>query len=912
MSAASEDAAEEQSLLANFGNHRLMDKVQAALQAQIKKNLLRVEADIRRQQEAKEGARKAREETGVELYNVQQQLARLQSDLESKQQSAVDTQEHRRTLEVEVRRAQESLASKKATVEEQNARLEKAKGELEGVLDTVRQVEKYNAEMNAEIALTRRKTQKAGEDLQEKEKAKVQQDVYIDYLTAQVKRAADQLSLLTQQSEVQRAEVAAASATMADAAQDMETIRFEKKQLILQWQASLLAMRRRDEAIMATQKQTKEIANEINAMDAEEGNLRKNLTSAQALHGRLQDMMDRVENDLKNVESQAAGLRRQHEALEERREQLAGTLDTTDAEVKKVLNEQVHLVRVMREVDSQRILLDKQRFDIESQIDSVNDAKITNEKAGLAMIRDAKKLVERSHQLDIQAAETENAIALAKVEALNLSSRIAALRESRNLRDSEVADKEKLVSQYEVENRQRADLIDKKQAIVDRLNRKWEKLSQAAPETANMGPLEAEVHNLRKQIDSIREESEALQRRWLTDQTTLVEATNESEVKLTKISENNAQAVLLNQKAIRLDSAIATQRSELKRLENGVKTMHDDMARINGLIAHNDALGKRLAGSTFTSERAFNAELHELELESASADAKLESLKEEKDRLLEDLVESERQVILWEKKIALERETQEALDPSAGEGEVQSMEREVHRMRHRYEALRRDQERLVKEMERAIDKREVIANKHRSARQITMDAAATVAKGMVSGAGSTGASASGVSAKFTSTTSGNSAELTRIGLQHKGANLRKQITTKLAQVEELDNQISVVSENARSAATEASEKQAELDALEEHARSIQRNIHIASFEKQKAIEHLQSVLRFHQRLQALEAERLPQLTADESAHAHARLNEAEVARDALRQIINLLAEQHSELSEVLGRVAQLTDAPELS
>jgi chromosome segregation ATPase len=564
----------------------------------------------------------------------------------------------------------------------------------------------------------------------------------------------------------------------------------------------------------------------------------------------------------------------------------------------------------MREVDSQRLLLDKQRFEIESQIDSVNDVKITNEKAGLALIRDAKKLVDRSHQLDIQSAETENAIALAKVEALNLSSRIAALRESRNLRDSEVADKEKLVSQYEVENRQRADLIDKKQAIVDRLNRKWEKLSQASPGTANMGPLEAEVHNLRKQIDSIREDSEALQRRWLTDQTTLVEATNESEVKLTKISENNAQAVLLNQKAIRLDSAIANQRSELKRLENGVKTMHDDMARINGLIAHNDALGKRLAGSTFTSERAFNAELRELELESASADAKLESLKEEKERLLEDLVESERQVILWEKKITLERETQEALDPSAGEGEVQSMEREVHRMRHRYETLKRDQERLVKEMERAIDKREVIANKHRSARQITMDAAATVAKGMVSGAGSNGGGNGAVS-KFTSTTSGNAAELTRIGLQHKSANLRKQIATKLAQVEELDNQIAVVSENARSAASEASEKQAELDALEERARSIQRNIHIASFEKQKAIEHLQSVLRFHQRLQALEAERLPQLSSDESAHAHARLNEAEVARDALRQIITLLAEQHVELAEVLGRVAQLTDAPEL-
>ncbi len=39
-------------------------------------------------------------------------------------------------------------------------------------------------------------------------------------------------------------------------------------------------------------------------------------------------------------------------------------------------------------------------------------------------------------------------------------------------------------------------------------------------------------------------------------------------------------------------------------------------------------------------------------------------MKAEKAQLLEDILDAERQVMLWEKKIQLEKDTQAALDPS--------------------------------------------------------------------------------------------------------------------------------------------------------------------------------------------------------------------------------------------------------
>merc|ERR1712070_692430 len=105
----------------------------------------------------------------------------------------------------------------------------------------------------------------------------------------------------------------------------------------------------------------------------------------------------------------------------------------------------------------------------------------------------------------------------------------------------------------------------------------------------------------------------------------------------------------------------------------------------------------------------FKAELKELETESVTLETKIHEVKEAKSVLLEEIVETERQLLLWEKKIQLERETQAALDPEVGMAEIKAMEKEIHRMRLRLETLKREQERMIVEMERSIYKRESIS-----------------------------------------------------------------------------------------------------------------------------------------------------------------------------------------------------------
>lgn len=78
----------------------------------------------------------------------------------------------------------------------------------------------------------------------------------------------------------------------------------------------------------------------------------------------------------------------------------------------------------------------------------------------------------------------------------------------------------------------------------------------------------------------------------------------------------------------------------------------------------------------------------------------------------QEVLEAERQVLLWERKIALEREMQEALDPNVGQADAAAMKKEIHRMELRLDQLKRRQEQMIIEMERAIHKRDAIALKY--------------------------------------------------------------------------------------------------------------------------------------------------------------------------------------------------------
>ena len=203
---------EEEQLLRNFGENKLMGRVQEALRVQLEDQLARLNEDLRETEQAREASRIHREDVGVQLYGVQQQLASLQVSLDRKTERVNALAEGRARDEAAAARVAEAFALRNAALRTAEAQLEAFRGELDGILDTTRQVEKYNEEMAGEVAENKRATLKAAEATREKEKEKLAQDAYIDRMTQAVRRAGDELATFQSSIDAQRAEGAAAQA----------------------------------------------------------------------------------------------------------------------------------------------------------------------------------------------------------------------------------------------------------------------------------------------------------------------------------------------------------------------------------------------------------------------------------------------------------------------------------------------------------------------------------------------------------------------------------------------------------------------------------------------------------------------------------------------------------------------------
>lgn len=139
----------------------------------------------------------------------------------------------------------------------------------------------------------------------------------------------------------------------------------------------------------------------------------------------------------------------------------------------------------------------------------------------------------------------------------------------------------------------RNDEIDKKAKYVDFLNKQYDKLT-ANMEDENVGPLEATIKNLQKEIQQKTVEGKALQRRWIQFQTQLVAVVNENNQLEEKTARQKSEHTVVQQKRARMEKQYEAAVKDIKALEQAMSRMQNEMTRINELIAKNKELQEML------------------------------------------------------------------------------------------------------------------------------------------------------------------------------------------------------------------------------------------------------------------------------------------------------------------------------
>ena len=267
-------------------------------------------------------------------------------------------------------------------------------------------------------------------------------------------------------------------------------------------------------------------------------------------------------------------------------------------------------------------------------------------------------------------------------------------------------------------------------------------------------------------------------------------------------------------------------------------------------------------------------ELKEMERESIGLQASINEVSLDKAALLDEVLETERQALLWEKKIQLDKETREALDPTIGQLEVQTMEKEIHRMNLRYEALLREQERLSSEMERAILKRSTIALRYNMRSK--------------EGGGANNAKQ----------------EHTQSTIKKKIASLKKEGRSLAEDCLRYDAAVEQKRAETSEMTSELERLGQEFGAYEESNANIQGAINDLMYQKQLRQERISYHQKYLKRLREVTSSGID---STQVLAVERKLLSASQALDNVKSIIMEMQTVHPHLSEVLDLVATMTD-----
>mmetsp|Transcript_18574 Transcript_18574/g.27225 ORF Transcript_18574/g.27225 Transcript_18574/m.27225 type:complete len:890 (+) Transcript_18574:121-2790(+) len=812
---------------------------------------------------------KQREEIGVNLYSAQHQLSNLQLALEKTMSKFTDTVQGRVDAEEKAVRLQIEAKDTAAKVKQDEAQFFKFKKELDQLQETARQMREFNEGLETEVAALKRRAYATEKELAGNESEKAGQDFYIDKLNQNIKQLREKITLFTAQLEFQKKETAEAEATVAEALKEMEKIAFEKKQLMQQWKTSIVGIQRRDEALEATNEAVAKEREAGAAIQAEINGYQSDIRKGQQENEDLHAAESTIDNTADYLSREINSLTAERDQLLDRYDMLKKSLEHTEAEEKKLTLEQKQLADQIRTLEQNYLIVEQERQKIEAGIAANASTQTTVSKAVQNLKKQAREVTAKAHAKENEVIKLENEIARLSVDVLNTRAHNEALRKRLDECLADLGEKDKLIQTYELEIRQRNDEVDKKVHTVDRLNRRYEALT-SDKEDVNLGPLEATIKNLSKQIESTKESSHNIQRDWLTKQTRLVETVSKIETLNDKIHSDESKLTIYNQKRIRIDKKIAGHKNELAELDRGIENMHTETARINTLIARNAELREKLAAQASGAEQDFVAELQAMQEESIRNDATIKAIRAEKDSIRDGIVDLQRQIGLWERKLEVERETQKALDPSIGQADAVAMEKEIHRMQLRLTALQKKQAKIVKDMRTSIQKRDIIVTANRG--------------------------------KKSNKQSGASPQ-TKADVRKQCKTLKKNLRKTEKETQERHKEIIDAESKLEVLEVKVSEFSSEQEAIDEEVNAMQEKINDLLYQKQRAADSnamLQRLLHQYKSLEDPDAEPTP------SAIKVVRdLQTAESEQEAVLKCIDRVAKEFPHLSQILESVGAL-------
>ncbi|KAM9820024.1 coiled-coil domain-containing protein 40-like isoform 1-T5 [Syngnathus typhle] len=700
---------DEDEFLVLDAEHPLVAKKQAALKNQLDKELERLTMQLRQEVGLERIEAGQTEDLYVEVFREQERLKGLQARLADQKKSKLLGEENQRLAQEELKamRARNSNIKDKSAKTRVNA--SKLQTELEKLNLHVTFAQQISEDLQANVKATKNMTKKVATEKSKVEDQKLKQDLYVERLTSELDKLKEQKDLYEVQTYAQAETTQATKEALSEAEMQMESLAMAQKQLLQQWNSSLLNMRKQDEEFGALQQAINIAEHQVIVMDREIDGNKKYLSELQEKSETLTMLLNCAEMDCDVTKKMIAQKQAQHEALQEQYSIFLRALGQTERTLEELTKTDNGL---QDDATDQRRMLEKSKnrhLEIENSIMTQMLQKIMDNKAAQYYQRLTNKKAALKKEKVFHLWQLESSVMTAALESNVINEKLENLARTQKELDEEIRKYNKVIASNETNSSSIDALIGQKQTTIANINKKIE-LIAARTGHEDLSPLQIKVQAIKNQIEALAQKMKNDQQMWLKHQGTLIGITLEIQSHNKEYNTLQAKYTVICQKKLYLERHLEVLHREENEVEKSKKMLQRDLLKLNTLLSKNSQLRLALEQESSVMETDFLHKLREAERQSIEMEAKLEKTQEEKERIISSLVEAERQIMLWEKKTHVMKETR--LVVQEGQEEVQIMRDDVHRMERWLSLLMKQREQLLRDSVAVVERRGYIIERN--------------------------------------------------------------------------------------------------------------------------------------------------------------------------------------------------------
>ncbi|XP_041838285.1 coiled-coil domain-containing protein 40 [Melanotaenia boesemani] len=694
---------EEEEFIILDSEHSLIKRFQAAQSALFSKMLERSNLELKEKLGIKKTDASNIQDVGVEMFRIQEQLARVQNKLDNSHQTKAHTEAKHQQTQDHLEATESRHAAVNGQSSQANAEVSRLQAELDKFIQHLLITQGHTEELHSKVKTVNMQRNKLAAEKTRAEEKKLKQDLYVKHLTEEVEKLTQQIAMYEVQTTAQAKETRATKEALSEAEMKMELHLIGDKLLMQQWNSSLLTKTREVEA-SSTMQEMHLVQHKVMLLDKEIESCTKSLRHEEDKNETLDGQLQWSETDCATYEKLINQKRTEQEALQADYSTCLRIHHETEQTLAMLTKEtekyQTELKGQRRQMEKQRAarleLEDKIMTHIQQKLIHINAAKYSQKlTAKKATLKDEK--MQRLQQV-------ENGIFSMKLEKHKVNEYVNSLVLIQQALDEEVAKYNKLLVAGQARLSSFVHLIKQKQAIIFTCANK---ISQIVASTGHedLSPLQIKLQAITAQMEQLATHIKSDKQLWITQQRTIVGLTQDLEANSREMRKLQMDYIGMEQRKIRLHSQTELEERDQAELESNTKNLKRDIVTLGSLISKNKKLSQALVQENAFMETDFLHKIMEAERKSITMEMNLDETQEEKEKLLNCLMEAEQHIMLWERKIQILRETRSLVDSEIHQTDIKKLRADIHCMELRISQLKKQQEQLMKESEAAVARR---------------------------------------------------------------------------------------------------------------------------------------------------------------------------------------------------------------